>query len=70
MLAASLDAMRAVLDASYAGLAAAEATAHELPHRQRVIAVNQRFARRLLDAHVAWLEEAEAELSGAAARRS
>jgi hypothetical protein len=27
-----------------------------------VIAVNHRFAKRLLDAHAAWLEEAEAAL--------
>ena len=69
VLATSLDAMRAVLEASYAGLADAEATARELPHREGVIGINHRFARRLLDAHAAWLEEAEAELRGGAAAR-
>ena len=34
-----------------------------------MIAINHRFARRLLDAHAEWLEEAVAELRDAAARR-
>jgi hypothetical protein len=34
-----------------------------------VLRINHRFARRMLDAHAAWLEEAEAELRDAAARR-
>jgi hypothetical protein len=41
----------------------------ELPHRSAVIAVNHRFARRILDAHVAWLEEAEAALRDEAGPR-
>jgi hypothetical protein len=47
----------------------AEAVARELPHRERVLLINHRLARRILDAHAAWLDEAEAELRGAAARR-
>jgi hypothetical protein len=43
--------------------------ARELPHRERVLMVNHRFTRRILDAHSAWLDEAEAELRDAAARR-
>ncbi|MEN3283403.1 MAG: hypothetical protein V7607_4543 [Solirubrobacteraceae bacterium] len=34
----------------------------ELPHRARAIEANHRFARRILDAHAAWLDEAEAAL--------
>ena len=41
----------------------------ELPHRERVLLINHRLARRILDAHAAWLDEAEAELRDAAARR-
>ena len=53
----------------YAALDKAEALARELPHRERVLLINHRLARRILDAHTAWLDEAEAELRGAAARR-
>jgi hypothetical protein len=34
-----------------------------------VLMINHHFARRILDAHAAWLDEAEAELRDAAARR-
>ena len=34
----------------------------QLPHRRRALEINQRLARRLLDAHEAWLDEVEAEL--------
>jgi hypothetical protein len=51
-------------------LDAAEALAPQLlPHRERFLKVNHRLARRMLDAHVAWLDEAEAELRDAAARQ-
>ena len=69
VLARSIAAVRGPIDESYAALDAAEALAPRLPHRERMLKVNHRFARRLLDAHVAWLEEAEAELRGAAAQR-
>jgi hypothetical protein len=34
-----------------------------------VLLINHRLARRILDAHAAWLDEAEAELRDAADRR-
>ena len=36
-----------------------------LPHRERVLAINRRLARRTLEAHAAWLDEVEAEFGGA-----
>ena len=69
VLARSIAAVRGPIEESYAALDAAEALAPQLPHRERVLKINHRFARRMLDAHAAWLEEAEAELRDAAARR-
>ena len=69
VLERSLAALREPLAESYAALDSAEAAASQLPHRERVLRINHRLARRILDAHAAWLDEAEAELRGAAARR-
>jgi PadR family transcriptional regulator, regulatory protein AphA len=69
VLERSLAALREPLAESYAALDSAEALARELPHRERVLLINHRLARRILDAHTAWLDEAEAELRGAADRR-
>ena len=69
VLARSIAAVRGPLEESYAALDAAEALAPQLPRRERVLRINHRFARRMLDAHAAWLKEAEAELRDAAARR-
>ena len=68
-LARSLESLRAPLEETYAALERLAEVGRELPHRERVIAINHRFARRLLDAHAAWLDAAEAELRDAAARR-
>jgi PadR family transcriptional regulator AphA len=68
-LAQSLESLRAPLAESYAALEGLETATRALPHRARVIAINHRFARRLLDAHAAWLQEAQAELTDEAARR-
>jgi hypothetical protein len=68
VLERSLAALRQPIAESYAALDKAEAVARELPHRARVLSVNHRLARRIIDAH-AWLDEAEAELRGSAARR-
>jgi len=35
-----------------------------LPHRERVLAINRRLARRMLEAQETWLDEVEAELGG------
>ena len=69
VLERSLAALRAPIAESYAALDKAEAVARTLPHRERVLIINHRLARRILDAHAAWLDEAEAELRDAAGRR-
>jgi PadR family transcriptional regulator, regulatory protein AphA len=61
-VAASLESLRAPLEETYAALDRLREVGASLPHREAVIAVNHRFARRLLDAHAAWLEEAQAAL--------
>jgi PadR family transcriptional regulator, regulatory protein AphA len=58
----SLEGLRAPLEETSAALDRLAHVGRELPHRAQVIAVNHRFARRILDAHAAWLEEAEAAL--------
>jgi PadR family transcriptional regulator AphA len=69
VLGRSLEALRQPIAESYAAIDKAEAAARELPHRERVLVINHRLARGILDAHAAWLDEAEAELRAAAARR-
>jgi DNA-binding PadR family transcriptional regulator len=61
-VAASLEALRGPIEEAAAALERLEGVGRELPHRARVIAINHRFARRLLDAHAEWLAEAQAEL--------
>jgi PadR family transcriptional regulator, regulatory protein AphA len=68
-LIASLESLREPLAESYASLDRLVAVAEDLPHRADVIPVNHRFARRILDAHSAWLDEAQAVLRDAGARR-
>ncbi|HEY7618293.1 MAG TPA: PadR family transcriptional regulator [Solirubrobacteraceae bacterium] len=67
-LSASLDSLRAPLAEGYAALEAQRAVVEDLPHRASVIAINHRLARRILDAHAEWLEEAQAMLGDAAGR--
>lgn len=69
VLERSLAALREPIAMSYAALDKAEAIAPQYPHRERVLAINHRLARRIVDAHAAWLDEAEAELRDSAARR-
>jgi DNA-binding PadR family transcriptional regulator len=68
-LIASLESLREPIAEAYAALDALQAVTGDLPHRADVIGVNQRFARRVLDAHGAWLDEAQAVLRDAATRR-
>jgi len=63
---ASLESLREPMQEAYGALERLRGVGRELPHREAVIAVNHRFARRILDAHAAWLEEAEAALRGEA----
>ena len=60
----SLAALREPLAESYAALDSAEALARELPHRERVLLINHRLARRILDAHAAWLDEGRGRAQG------
>jgi hypothetical protein len=59
-----LSGLRADLDEIDASLDAAEEIARGLPHRERYLLLNHRLARRLVEAHREWLEEAERELGG------
>jgi hypothetical protein len=68
-LIASLEALREPLAESYAALDRLAGVTEDLPHRADVIPVNHGLARRILDAHAAWLDEAQAVLRDAAARR-
>ena len=68
-LSASLESLRTPLAEGYAALANQLEVVEHLPHRASVIAVNHRLARRILDAHAEWLEEAQAMLRDAADRR-
>ena len=66
---ASLESLRPPLAEGYAALEDQLEVVEHLPHRGSVIAVNHRLARRILDAHAEWLEEAQAVLRDAADRR-
>ncbi len=57
-----LRALRAEMAEIDAWLERAEQIEAALPHRSRALRLNRRLARRILDAHTAWLEEVEAEL--------
>jgi PadR family transcriptional regulator, regulatory protein AphA len=66
--AALLEGLRGLRDdiaAGHAWLDRAEEGEPGLPHRQRVLAINRRLARRMLEAQEAWLDEVEAEFGGA-----
>jgi hypothetical protein len=66
-----LGAMRADIDEALAQVRVAkERFAPELPHRAHLLMVNHRYAERLLELQRAWLEEAEAVLSGGSSRSS
>jgi PadR family transcriptional regulator, regulatory protein AphA len=59
-----LRALHADLDEIEAALDAADAVAGDLPHRERYLRLNHRLARRVLEAHREWLDDAERELGG------
>jgi hypothetical protein len=58
----SLEALRQPLEEASAALDRLSDVGSELPHRARPIDANHRFARRIIDAHATWLDEAEAAL--------
>jgi hypothetical protein len=59
---AGLGALRAEIAELTAGLEQAREIRPELRHRERALRLNQRLARRILEAHLEWLDEVEHEL--------
>jgi DNA-binding PadR family transcriptional regulator len=57
-----LRGLRAEIESGHEWLDRAEAREPGLPHRERVLGINRRLARRMLEAQAAWLDEVEAEL--------
>jgi DNA-binding PadR family transcriptional regulator len=51
-----------------ASLAAAEATAAELPHREKYLKLTTDFMRRFFDLHLEWVDEVQRELAPRAGR--
>ena len=60
-LLAGLRGLRDEIAAGHAWLDRSEEREAALPHRERVLAINRRMARRMLEAQTAWLDEVEAE---------
>ena len=58
-----LEAMRPDLEAALAGVEAGQERAADIPHRAHLLAVNHRYARKLLQLQREWLDEAEAVLA-------
>ena len=58
----SLGALRDEIADITARLDAAESIAGTIPSRERYLRLNHRLARRIVEAHTAWLEEVEREL--------
>jgi len=61
---AGLATLRAEIAELAEQIAEGEARADELPHRRKYLLLNHRFSRRLLEAHLDWLDEVEQELGG------
>jgi DNA-binding PadR family transcriptional regulator len=66
---ASVSALRGDLDDAYARLDPMIERAEQLPHRTRYLRLINDFARRMLDAQSAWLDDVEREL-GAGGRQA
>ena len=65
----SLEAVRAEAAAHLALIEVGEALARSLPHREQALTLNHRLARRLVQAHLDWLDEVEQELGPRRGRR-
>lgn len=61
---ASLAGLRGDAAELLAQLDTAEAIAPTIPHRERYLRLNHRLARKLVVAHLEWLDEVERELGG------
>lgn len=57
----SLSTMRQQLEADLESIRFLDQRAESLPHRARALHINHRLARRMIEAHLAWLDEVEAE---------
>jgi DNA-binding PadR family transcriptional regulator len=64
----SLRALRADITDLLARLDVAEAVAPTIPHRERILLLNHRLARAVLQAHLDWLDAVENELAPAGRR--
>ena len=60
----SLSGLREQAAGLLAQLDTGEAVAPTLPHRERYLRLNHRLARKLVVAHLEWLDEVERELGG------
>jgi PadR family transcriptional regulator AphA len=65
----SISTLRAQIADLSSRLDEAEAVAETLPHRKKYLLLNLRLARRLLDAHLAWVDDVERELAPRRRRR-
>jgi DNA-binding PadR family transcriptional regulator len=68
VLVAGLKGLRRDIAEITAQLDSADAVSAEAPHRARYLRLNRALARRILEAHSAWIEQVERELGGAARR--
>ena len=59
-----LRGLRAEIASGHEWLDRAEEREPGVPHRERVLGINRRLARRILEAQATWLDEVEAELGG------
>jgi DNA-binding PadR family transcriptional regulator len=62
----SLQGLRVAIAELTAQLDAADAGAGAVPHRERYLRLNHRLGRRILQAHLEWLDEVEQELGAPA----
>ena len=61
----SLRALRSDITDLLARIDVAEAAAATLPHRERILLLNHRLARSVLQAHLDWLDAVDLELTSA-----
>jgi DNA-binding PadR family transcriptional regulator len=67
VLVAGLEGLRRDIAEITAQLDAADAAVSEVPHTARYLRLNHALARRIVDAHSAWLDQVERELGAAPA---
>lgn len=66
VLVSGLEGLRSDIAEITAQLDAADAAAAEVPHRSRYLRLNHALARRIVEAHSAWIDQVERELGDAA----